>query len=552
MLDSESMPAEHPDSSSVSLIEKPPRTIVGILGRLGPGLIIAASIVGSGELIGTTKTGAEAGFSLLWLIIIGCVIKVFVQVEFGRYSIVTGKTTMSGLNLVPGPTIDFSLSSTPGSFRMRGNWIVWYWFLMWFASIGQLGGIVGGVGQAMAISWPLTDAGRQFNEYVDHRTQLTVATSELARLESRLESSGQTDPARVAELTATITKLKAWLVTADLELGLDKFTEKNRRPPAPLDDRLWATLIAVGTSVLLVLGRYGLIQHFSTLLVSGFTIVTVVNVIMLQLNPSWSVSADDILTGLKFWNPPQVGPGKEAWATALATFGIIGVGASELVGYPYWCLEKGYARFTGPRDDSTAWAERAHGWMRVLRWDAWCSMFIYTFATLAFYLLGAAILGRSQLNPDGNEMIRTLAVMYEPVFGASARILFLFGAFAVLYSTYFVANASHALVFSDALGVLGAAKATELAHRRRIKILSGFFPLLCLALYLWFKNPVTLVLVSGLMQSIMLPMLSAAALYFRYCRGDRRLSPGILWDVLLWISAFGMLVAGVWSLVDKL
>ncbi len=33
--------------------------------------------------------------------------------------------------------------------------------------------------------------------------------------------------------------------------------------------------------------------------------------------------------------------------TALATFGIIGVGAAELVVYPYWCLEKGYARFTG-------------------------------------------------------------------------------------------------------------------------------------------------------------------------------------------------------------
>ena len=55
----------------------PPTTFGKALLRIGPGLIIAGSIVGSGELIATTKVGAESGFWLLWLIIIGCVIKVF-------------------------------------------------------------------------------------------------------------------------------------------------------------------------------------------------------------------------------------------------------------------------------------------------------------------------------------------------------------------------------------------------------------------------------------------------------------------------------------------
>ncbi len=52
----------------------PPLSIVGIIRNLGPGLIIAGSIVGSGELIATTKTGAEAGFSLLWISFIGLLI----------------------------------------------------------------------------------------------------------------------------------------------------------------------------------------------------------------------------------------------------------------------------------------------------------------------------------------------------------------------------------------------------------------------------------------------------------------------------------------------
>ena len=75
-------------------IAEPPQSIRGILCRLGPGLIIAGSIVGSGELIATTAVGAEAGFWLLWLIIIGCVIKVFAQVEFGRYAICSGKSVV--------------------------------------------------------------------------------------------------------------------------------------------------------------------------------------------------------------------------------------------------------------------------------------------------------------------------------------------------------------------------------------------------------------------------------------------------------------------------
>ncbi len=51
------------------------------------------------------------------------------------------------------------------------------------------------------------------------------------------------------------------------------------------------------------------------------------------------------------------------------------------------------------------------------------------------------------------------------------------------------------------------------------------------------------------MQAIMLPMLAFAALFFRYRRCDSRIEPGPLWDVLLWISAAGMLVAGVSALV---
>ena len=118
------------------------------------------------------------------------------------------------------------------------------------------------------------------------------------------------------------------------------------------------------------------------------------------------------------------------------------------------------------------------------------------------------------------------------------------GAFAVLYSTFFVANAGHARVLSDAMRVVGLAPATETGYRRRIRWLSGILPLFCLLLYLVLPtSPAQLVLISGMMQALMLPMLSGAALYFRYKRSDSRVTPGIAWDVFLWISSTGMLIS---------
>ena len=184
------------------------------------------------------------------------------------------------------------------------------------------------------------------------------------------------------------------------------------------DDITWGILIAIVSAVLLVIGRYALIQNLSILFVASFTLVTVFCVFGLQFHDKYMMEWSDIAMGLSFRLPPAAEAlTRSPLATALATFGIIGVGAQELIAYPYWCLEKGYARFTGPRDQSPQWADRARGWLRVMRWDACISMVIFTFATVAFYLLGAAVLHTDKVDPEGNQMIRALSLPYGEVFG---------------------------------------------------------------------------------------------------------------------------------------
>src|SRR5215468_4080474 len=115
---------------------EPPKTFFDTLKRIGPGMILAASIVGSGELIATTTLGAKVGYTAMWIIILSCLIKPVVQAELGRYIIASGETGLAGFDHVPGP-------------RAKVNWIVWAWVIMTLMALLQVGAMYGGVAQVM-------------------------------------------------------------------------------------------------------------------------------------------------------------------------------------------------------------------------------------------------------------------------------------------------------------------------------------------------------------------------------------------------------------------
>ncbi len=535
MIDEKTTPVQSPALETLA----PPTSFFGILSYLGPGLIIAASIVGSGELIATTLTGARGGLSLLWLIILGCVVKVFAQIEIGRFTVSTGIPTLSALSTVPGPRI-----------ARRGNWLVWYWFFMWFCSIGQLGGIVGSVGQVLAIVQPLTTQGADYKTIGNLETQIKLASVK-ARSATPQEKEAMGLEAKSIE--ASLESLKRdYLVKYASGAAKSQSTEELVTSmsvaglPRPMDDRYWAIPVAIITAGLLFYGGYSLVQSASTAMVAIFTLVTLATVIGLQAKPDWSISASEWLQGLSFGLPE--GDKLKALTTALATVGIIGVGAAELIQYPYWCLEKGYARHTGPDDGSSAWLDRARGWLRVMHYDIGVSMLIYTTATIGFFVLGAGILHRSGIQPEESKLIQTLSAMYEPVLGSWAPPIYLLGAFMVLYSTYYVANASHARTFTDGMAVLNLISTDQVVQARMVKFLSALFPMLCLLVYWVLPSPAWLVLISGSAQAVMLPMLGFAALYFRYFKTRRELH-GAKWvEIGLWISVALLFLIGFTNL----
>ena len=499
-------------------VRDPPRTFGGIARMLGPGIIMAGGIVGSGELIAATRTGAEAGFIFLGLIIFGCVIKCFTQVEMARHAIARNETTLTMLNNVPGPRVRAG--------RFNGNWIVLFWGITMLFGIGQLGGIVGGVGQAMAITMPLTEKGSAYNEAADNRARLQVVERNILI---------ETNPKNLESLRSQERLLRS---------GIAGFALKSK----PLDDRYWALILAGLTAVMLVRGGFGFIEAFAALLVGTFTLITIFNLLALQSQPEWAIRLADIRSGLGI---DFLSSGKEKIGLALATFGIIGVGASEIVAYPYWCLEKGYGRWTGTREKSDIWVARARGWLRVMQWDAWISMIVYTFCTVVFHLLGAAVLGRLGMVPEKHDLIRTLSVMYAPVFSGYAQWIFLIGAISVLFSTFFISNATKCRLFTDVASVTGMVKHDEARRRKWIRTFGAILPMLCVMVYIVWPNPAQLVLTSGVFQSMLLPMLAFAALWLRYRETDARLLSGRLWDVMLWVSFMSFVGIGLYLAITK-
>ncbi|MCP4787693.1 MAG: divalent metal cation transporter [Fuerstiella sp.] len=440
-------------TDQAQLIKSAPTTFTGTLSCLGPSMILSASIVGSGELIMTTTLGAQAGFVALWVIIISCLVKVCVQLEFGKHAISSGESTMAALNRLPGPL------------AAGARWTIWVWLLVQLVIFVQYGGIVTGVGQALNIAIPA---------------------------------------------------VPVWI---------------------------WASLAGTTTAVLVSCGRYGLIQNVSIALMMLFTLFTLLCVGLLQTT-SYAISTDQIVEGFQFQLP------KAVMGVAVAAFGLTGVGASEIIAYPYWCLEKGYAGFTGPRESSDEWVARARGWIRVMYWDAFLSMLVYTLVTCAFYILGASVLhGRGEV-PEGPEMIRTLSKVYTESAGTGAMALYVIGAIIVLFSTLFAGSAAWTRMFSDAFAQIGLLDYSNESQRQRwIRGFAWFFPLSWTVLGLTFKAPVAMVTAGGIANAGLLLLVVYAAFTFRYHHLPAELRPGRFYDAVLWTSFAAITAVGVLAVV---
>jgi manganese transport protein len=432
-----------------ALIKDPPASFRSKLAFLGPGFILSASIVGSGELIATTILGAKAGFVAFWVIIVSCVIKVAIQLEFGRTAIINGESPMRLFSGFPG----------------TAKWAVWVVFMLTLLKVIQIGGMLGGSALVLYLLYP--------------------------------------------DIPASV----------------------------------YTVLLGFVVAILIYKNYYKLIERSSLLMVALFTVLTLVSLVSVSFTP-FRFSLADVAEGLKLNLPPG------ALLFAIGAFGITGVASDEIIAYNYWCIEKGYASYTGSYENTAEWRRRAEGWIKVMRMDALFAMIIYTLVTAAFYLLGAAILHNSKDIPEGTALIALLAGIYTETLGDGVRIFYLVGAFFVLFSSVFATLAYWTRLFADIFGQFGWIDFNRADVRKKtVAILAWTLPVAWILAYFFIELPSLMILSGGFVGSVLLLLVCYAAIFFRY-KKNVFMPKSITGDVFLWISVLSIFTLGTYGIIE--
>lgn len=308
---------------------------------------------------------------------------------------------------------------------------------------------------------------------------------------------------------------------------------------------LWVAILVVIAIAIHLANRYEIVENISTVLVMLVTLFAVAMVFLIQFTEySWSLG--DLGDGLRF----QVAAG--AMGVALAMFGMTGVGAGEITAYTYWVVEKGYAAWSGPNDGTQAWVDRARGWIRVMKLDAWVSWIIYTISTMAFYMLGAAVLHpQPDLRPKGNEVMTVISSIFETAVGQWGGVLFLIGAGVALFKTILANVPSLGRQVANTLAVFGAFDWTNMVTRDKwMKIIMVVLPITWGTLAIFAANPLELVIIAGILNALFLIGVAISTIYLSRTQTDPRVKDGSFFTVMLLISALSIIAVGVLSFRD--
>ena len=68
----------------------------GFMGLVGPGVLVAATGVGAGDLAGAGFAGSKIGVSVAWAVVVGAALKYVLTEALARWQIATGTTVLQG------------------------------------------------------------------------------------------------------------------------------------------------------------------------------------------------------------------------------------------------------------------------------------------------------------------------------------------------------------------------------------------------------------------------------------------------------------------------
>lgn len=116
------------------------RTRRGLLATLGPGILVAATGVGVGDIAGAGFAGSKLGYAILWAAVLGSLIKFVINEGLMRWQLATGRTLLEGAVL---------------NFGRPVQWGFLLYLLVWSWAVGSA--LISACGVAGHALFPLFD-----------------------------------------------------------------------------------------------------------------------------------------------------------------------------------------------------------------------------------------------------------------------------------------------------------------------------------------------------------------------------------------------------------
>jgi Mn2+/Fe2+ NRAMP family transporter len=290
----------------------------------------------------------------------------------------------------------------------------------------------------------------------------------------------------------------------------------------PGDIRIWTIVAICSSTVLVVWGKFKMVEKVATILAVGLGISAIIAAV------SVFPDAGNLAHGLVPATPTNVN-----YSEVLPWLGFMLTGAAGLIWYSYWIREEGYG--IGKRTEATDLNElskqqtdKLEKWIGQMTADTTIGVGGTLIVTLSFLILGAELLKPKGLIPEEEKVAEVLGGMLTHVWGQAG--------FWFMVTAVFIGFWDTVLSNQDGFGRMFAGGAQRLLEAKRTprwlteNFLQHFFIIVLvtigpIAVYLLIGEPVQLLKIAGAIEVFDIPVLVVLILYLNYKTLPKRLKP---------------------------
>ncbi len=298
--------------------------------------------------------------------------------------------------------------------------------------------------------------------------------------------------------------------------------------PGPI--LLWVGAILVSTMILLLVGRYALLERVATLLAIALAITGIAAALSVFPPP------EKLTAGLV----PRL-PAEVDYLEILPWLSFVLAGAAGMIWYSYWLPAKGYGAAavftsTGRAPKASEYNPeqilRLRGWIRQMTFDNTLGVVGGFLIVTAFLILGAEVLGPASIVPEQNRVAEVLGLLLEGSWGRIGFWIMVGGVLVGFYNTTLTNQDGWARMFGNGTQILAGRAiaqrgAWSTGERLRkawvVALTAGAF-----GVFVWMGEPVRLLQLAGIIEAFQIPLVAFLVLYLNRTGPASELRPGRL------------------------